>query len=46
MKYCSSSKIREDFEKFDYTTASFGKFDNREIILKMLQLKDKKAKIL
>lgn len=46
MKYCSSAKIRQDFEKFDYTTASFGKFDNREIILKMLQLKDKKAKIL
>ncbi|PZM86518.1 hypothetical protein DLH72_00785 [Candidatus Gracilibacteria bacterium] len=46
MKYCSDRKIRKDFEVASYTTASSGKFDNRAIILEILKLKDKKAKIL
>ncbi|MDD3794331.1 MAG: M3 family metallopeptidase [Candidatus Gracilibacteria bacterium] len=46
MKYCSSQEIRAFFEKASYSTASNGKFDNREIVLELLRLKDKKAKIL
>jgi len=46
MKYCSSQEIRAHFEKASYTTASTWKFDNREIVLEILKLKDKKAKLL
>lgn len=46
MKYCSDRKIRQDFEKAGYTTASSWKFDNRAIVLEILKLKDEKAKIL
>ena len=46
MKYCSSQEIRAHFEKASYTTASAWKFDNREIVLEILKLKDKKAKLL
>jgi len=46
MKYCTSQKIRQDFEKASYTTASAWKFDNREIVLELLKLKDAKAKLL
>ncbi|MDD2907929.1 MAG: M3 family metallopeptidase [Candidatus Gracilibacteria bacterium] len=46
MKYCSSQKVRQDFEKAGFTTASKGNFDNRALVLEILKLKDKKAKIL
>jgi len=46
MKYCTSKEIRAYFEKASYTTASAWKFDNREIVLELLKLKDKKAKLL
>lgn len=46
MKYCTSQKVRQDFEKASYTTASAWKFDNREIVLELLKLKDAKAKLL
>lgn len=46
MKYCTDRNIRKDFEVAGYTCASSWKFDNRAVILEMLQLKDKKAKIL
>lgn len=46
MKYCSSQEIRAHFERASYTTASNWKFDNREIVLEILKLKDKKAKLL
>lgn len=46
MKYCTDRKIRKDFEIASYTCASSWKFDNRPVILEILKLKDKKAKIL
>lgn len=46
MKYCTSQEIRAYFEKSSYTTASSWKFDNREIVLELLKLKDAKAKLL
>jgi Zn-dependent oligopeptidase len=46
MKYCSSAKVRADFEKANYSTASSGKFDNRKVVLEILKLKREKAKIL
>lgn len=46
MKYCSDQNVRKDFEKASYTTASNWEFDNREIVLEILKLKDEKAKIL
>lgn len=46
MKYCTSKEIRAYFEKASYTTASAWKFDNREIVLELLKLKDAKAKLL
>ncbi len=46
MKYSSSPEVRQDIQKFWYSVASKWKFDNRENILQILQLKDEKAKIL
>lgn len=46
MKYCDSVKIRKYFETKTYSVASKWKFDNRKIILKLLKLKLKKAKML
>lgn len=46
LRYCSDSKIRKDFEVANYTTASSWEFDNRPIVLEILKLKEKKAKIL
>lgn len=46
MKYCTSSEIRKDFEELNYKMASKWKFDNRKNILKTLELRDEKAKIL
>jgi len=46
MKYCSSSEIRKHFYVEFNRFASSWKFDNRENILKILKLKNKKAQIL
>lgn len=46
MKYSDNRKIRQDFEKTKNTFASYWKYDNRRIILQILNLKDEKAKIL
>ncbi len=46
MKYCSNSEIRKHFSDAHSSFASKGKFDNREIILKLINLKNKKAEIL
>jgi len=46
MKYCSSSKIRKYFADTQSSFASEWKYDNREIVLKLIGLKNKKAKIL
>lgn len=46
MKYAHNSKIRNDFEKARNTFASTWKYDNREVVLKILKFKEEKAKIL
>jgi len=46
MKYCDSSSVRKDFEDFRNSIACKGKYDNREIILEILELKNQKAIIL
>jgi len=46
MKYCSNSDIRKYFAESHSSFASKGKFDIRKIILKLIELKNKKAKIL
>ena len=46
MKYCSSSEIRKHFADAHSSFASKWKYDNREIILKIIKLKNKKAQIL
>ncbi|MFK7779929.1 MAG: M3 family metallopeptidase [Candidatus Gracilibacteria bacterium] len=46
MKYCSSKKIRLDFETRGNSVSSKGKFDNRKNILKLLKLKQEKSDIL
>jgi Zn-dependent oligopeptidase len=46
MKYCSNSEIRKHFAESHSSFASSGKHDNRENVLKLIRLKDKKAKIL
>ena len=46
MKYCSSSDIRKYFSEIHSSFASKGKYDNREIVLNILKLKNKKAQIL
>lgn len=46
LKYCSDSKIREDFAKAKNSFASNGTFDNRPVVLKILQLQQQKAQIL
>jgi len=46
MKYCSNSEIRKHFADAHSSFASSWKYDNREIILKIINLKDKKAKLL
>lgn len=46
MKYCSNSDIRKFFSDFRNRVASKGKFDNRPIILKLLQLRQEMANIL
>jgi len=46
MKYCNNSKIRKHFSQAHSSFASSWKYDNREIVLKIIKLKNKKAKIL
>jgi len=46
LKYCSDRSIREIFYKKNLTTASEGKYDNRPLVLKILQLRQKKANLL
>lgn len=46
MRYCTDKKIRKDFEVANYSYASKWKYDNRKNILKLLELKKEKAKIL
>ncbi|MDD5213436.1 MAG: M3 family metallopeptidase [Candidatus Gracilibacteria bacterium] len=46
MDYCSDSKLREYFLKARLQFASSGECDNRPIILKILKLKQEKAKLL
>lgn len=46
MKYCTSEKIRIDFETIANNTASKWKFDNRKNILELLKLKKEKSNIL
>ncbi len=46
MKYCSNSQIRKYFSRVFNSFASEGDYDNRENILKLINLKNKKAKIL
>lgn len=46
MKYCSSQKIRKDFENNSNKIASSWKFDNRKNILELLKLKKQKSDIL
>ena len=46
MTYCSSGEIRKLFYDTKNAFASFGKYDNREIILHMLQLKEEKSHLM
>jgi len=46
IEYCSSSSVRKDFSEVSFSFASYWEFDNREKVLEILKLKDKKAKIL
>lgn len=46
MKYCTNSSIRKEVYTDFMNFASKGKFDNRPLILEILSLKDKKAKLL
>lgn len=46
MKYCSSSIIRKYFSDKHSLFASSGKYDNRKIVLKIIDLRNSKAKIL
>ncbi len=46
MKYCTDSQVRKYFYTSKHQFASSWKYDNREIILEILKLRDKKAKIL
>jgi Zn-dependent oligopeptidase len=46
MKYCSDSQIRKIFYEKSNGVASSGEYDNRPLVLEILQLRYKKAKIL
>jgi len=46
MKYCSNSDVRKHFYIEWTKFASSWEFDNREIVLKIIKLKDQKAKLL
>lgn len=46
MTYCPDREVRKLFYDTKNAFASEGKYDNREIILKILKLKDEKAKIM
>jgi len=46
MKYCSDSSVRKDFYEARNKYGSEGEYNNRWIILKLLELRDKKAKLL
>lgn len=46
MKYCNNSEIRKHFADAHSSFASNWKYDNREIILKIINLRDKKSKLL
>lgn len=46
MKYCSDGDIRRHFYEARIQFASQGKYDNREIILKILKLREEKSRIL
>lgn len=46
IRYCKDAKIREKFYKANHQIASTGKWDNRPIALKILKLREEKAKLL
>lgn len=46
MKYCSDSEVRKDFYEARNKYGSEGEHNNRPIILKLLELREKKAKLL
>lgn len=46
MKYCDNSEVRKIFYNARNNYASSGKFDNHDIILKILELRQKEAQIL
>lgn len=46
LKYCSSQEIRKLFYQKNFTIASEGKYDNRPVILEILNLRHKKAELL
>ena len=46
LKYCSNSEIRKHFLEIHNSFASEWKYDNREIVLEIIKLREEKAKIL
>lgn len=46
LKYCSLREVRGLFYQKNLTVASSGKFDNRPLVIKILALRQKKAKML
>ncbi len=46
MKYCTDRSIRQKFYEENNKIATSGKFDNRKLILKILSLRNEKAKLL
>ena len=46
LKYCSNSEVRKYFADAHSSFASNWKYDNRENVLEIINLKDKKAKLL
>lgn len=46
LMYCTDSNIRKDFAQAKNAFATEGEFDNRPLILEIIQLKDKKAKLM
>lgn len=46
LMYCSDSNIRKDFAQAKNAFATDWEFDNRPLILEIIQLKDKKAKLM
>lgn len=46
MKYCTDRSIRQNFYEQNNKIATSGKFDNRKLILKILALRNEKARLL